>query len=68
MKRKYRIRTVFHDDAMNGYKKKYFIQKRITLPWFSYWITISASCFDREKVLADCKEAQELYDTQNDSI
>jgi len=67
MKRKYRIRTVFHD-AVNGYNKEYIIQKRITFPWFSYWITISASCPDGEKVLADCKEAQQLYDTQNDNI
>ena len=67
MKRKYRVRTVFHS-AGNGYDKEYIIQKRISFPWFSYWQTISDSCADKEKVHADCKEAQELYETQQDSI
>jgi hypothetical protein len=67
MKRKYRVRTVFHEEA-NGYKKEYFIEKRFPFLIFSYWMPISASCADGEKVHADCKEAQELYETQHDSV
>ena len=67
MKRQYRVRTVFHDTA-NGYNKEYYIQKRITLPWFSYWIKISNSCPDGEKVHLDCEEAQDLYELQHDSV
>jgi len=66
MKRKYRVRTVFHD-VTTGYRKEYFIQKRISFPWFSYWINISASSPNGEQVLKDCKEAQDLYEQQDDS-
>lgn len=67
MKRKYRVRTVYHD-TVNGHNKEYFIQKRIEIPWFSYWIKISNSSPDGEQVLKDCKEAQNLYETQHDSV
>jgi hypothetical protein len=53
MKRKYRVRTVYHDTA-NGYNKEYYIQKRIDFHWFSYWIKISNSSSDGEQVLKDC--------------
>lgn len=65
MKRQYRVRTVYHDTA-NGYNKEYYIQKRIDLHWFSIWQKISNSSPDGEQVLRDCKEAQDLYDTQAD--
>jgi len=67
MKRKYRVRTVYHDTA-NGYNKEYYIQKRIDFHWFSYWIKISNSSSDGEQVLKDCKEAQDLYEQQDDSV
>ena len=65
MKRQYRVRPVFHDTA-TGYRKEYIIQKRIDLHWFSLWRTISASSPNGEQVLGDCKEAQDLYESQSD--
>jgi len=65
MKRQYRVRTVYHD-AGTGYKKEFYIQKRIDFHWFSLWRAISASSPDGEQVLKDCLEAQGLYESQSD--
>jgi hypothetical protein len=65
MKRKYRVRTVYHDTA-TGYKKEYYIQKRVDFHWFSLWRPISTSSPDGGQVLTDCVEAQNLYETQHD--
>jgi hypothetical protein len=60
---KYRVKPIF--DYSSIYSKYYVIQEKGR--WC--WHTISQETMDKEKVMKDCQEAQELYDKfKDDSI
>jgi hypothetical protein len=56
--RKYRVKTIFQSSVLaNEYKKYYVIQKK---KWYG-WVSISEPVDDKERVMADCEEVNQLY-------
>jgi hypothetical protein len=61
MAKKYRVKPFF--GTMTSYSKYYVIQ---VLTIFGFWRTISQETADKDKIMKDCEEAQDLYDKYYD--
>lgn len=61
-KAKYRVKPIFGSNTTTTYVKHYVLEKK----WLGIWFTISQTTIDKEMIMKDCEEAEELYNKYND--